>query len=333
MEGPAARVLLPRSSLGGEGVEQVPDQVTPIQTTCCDRSAFATMMARRVELARNERRRSDERILMRLRAHFSGDTVKRSTVVIAGVLALALLAALSRAPKQQDVARHYPPSPSAAEESGISEPVGMLESRVWSAPPDTHKPPPQIPRGRQAAPEARDNQLTASAILHDPSSMSEGAQIGGDSGDHPSSLRLSGIITPHNLESNLGGETRGEEEVTVPVVRSDLQVAPRSPLLAPPILLSDGSPQYPAEGYRIVVDHSAIAPGIGIDAAEGRVGLKILVRADGSVGGVEVAQSSGRSFLDTAAVREVSQWKFAPATRDGQPIDAWALIPLLFVLR
>jgi protein TonB len=94
-----------------------------------------------------------------------------------------------------------------------------------------------------------------------------------------------------------------------------------------------GSLGYPGEGYRIVVDHSALAPGVGIDAAEGRVGVKILVRADGSVGGVEVAQSSGRSSLDLAAVREVSRWKFGPATRDGQPIDAWALVPLLFVLR
>jgi TonB family protein len=94
-----------------------------------------------------------------------------------------------------------------------------------------------------------------------------------------------------------------------------------------------GSLRYPVDGYRIVVDHSASASGVGIDAAEGRVGLKILVRADGSVGGVEVALSSGRSFLDLAAVREVSQWKFAPATRYGQPIDAWALVPLVFVLR
>jgi protein TonB len=123
-----------------------------------------------------------------------------------------------------------------------------------------------------------------------------------------------------------------EGQVTVPVA-NDPPVVARAPLLTPPVLLSEGSLRYPDEAYRIVVDHSAVAPGIEIDAAEGRVGLKILVRADGSVGGVEVAQSSGRSFLDAAAVREVSRWKFAPATRDGQPIDAWALVPLLFVLR
>jgi TonB family protein len=124
-----------------------------------------------------------------------------------------------------------------------------------------------------------------------------------------------------------------EGQVSVSVARSDPQITARTPLLTPPVLLSVGSLRYPAEGYRIVVDRSASAPGVGIDVAEGRVGLKILVRADGSVGGVEVAQSSGRSALDVAAVREVSVWKFTPATRDGQPIDAWALVPLAFVVR
>jgi TonB family protein len=271
---------------------------------------------------------------MRLRAHSSGVSTRRSTVAIAGVLALAILAALPRAPKRQEVARQHPPSPSAAEESGIFEPVGMLKSGDWLAPADIHKSRPQIPRGHLAAPEARDKHLTTPAIRHAPSSISEEAQIVPDSAVSPGSLSRSGVLTPHNLESKLGVEARVEEgQVSVPVVRSDPQVTMRTPLFTPPVLLFVESPRYPVEGYRIVVDHSASTPGVGIDAAEGRVRLKILVRADGSVGGVEVAQSSGRPFLDAAAMGEASRWRFAPATRDGQPIDAWALVPLLFVLR
>ncbi len=271
---------------------------------------------------------------MRFRAHYSGLTTRRSALAIAGVLALALLAALPRAPKRQDVARPHPPGPSAAEESGISESIGILESGDRLAPADIHKPRPQILRGRHAAPDARDNHLTTPAIRHDLSSLSEEARIVGTSPVSPGGLSQSGALTPHNLESKLGEGARVDEgQVSVPVARSDAQVTIRVPLLTPPVLLSVGSLLYPIEGYRIVVDHLASASGVGIDAAEGRVGLKILVRADGSVGDVEVAQSSGRSFLDRAAVREVSQWKFAPATRDGQPIDAWALVPLVFVLR
>ncbi len=270
---------------------------------------------------------------MRLRAHFSGDTAKRSTVVIAGVLALAVLVALPRVPKRQDVDRQYPPSPSAAEESGVSEADGMLESRDWSAV-DIHGPRAQIPGGHREAPEGRDNHLITPAIRHESSSIGEKTRIVGDVPAPPGDVNRSGVLTPHNLESKLGGEARAEEgQATVPVVRSDSPVVVRTPFLTAPVLLSVGSMQYPAEGYRIFVDHSALAPGVGIDAAEGRVGLKILVRGDGSVGGVEIAQSSGRSFLDATAVREVRRWTFTPATRDGQPIDAWALVPLLFVLR
>jgi TonB family protein len=270
---------------------------------------------------------------MQSRPHSDGVTAKRSTVAFAGVLALAILVVLLKAPNRQGVTRQHPPSPSAAEESGISEPVGTVESRVWSTPMDTHRPRPQIPRGHHAAPKGRDNHPTPSATLHDPSSSSEEARIGGNSTAPPGDLSRSGVFAPHNLESKLGVEARVEEgQVTVSVARDDPQGTAGTPLLTPPVLVS-GSLQYPTEGYRIVVDHSGSVSGVGMDAAAGRVGLKILVLADGSVGGVEVAQSSGRSSLDAAAVREVSRWKFAPATRDGQPIDAWALVPLLFVLR
>src|SRR5713101_7084994 len=162
---------------------------------------------------------------MRLRAHSGGVTMSRSKIAIAGVLAFVILAAFPRAPKRQDVARQYPPSPSAAEESGISEPVGMLESRDWFARADIHKPRPQIPRDHVAAPVAHDNPLTTPAIRHDPSSISEEAQIVGNSAVSPDGLSRSGILTPHNLESKAGDEARVEEgHVSVPGVRSDPQV-------------------------------------------------------------------------------------------------------------
>src|SRR5712664_3550067 len=175
---------------------------------------------------------------MRLRAHSTGVTMRRSTIAIAGVLALAILAALPRAPKRQDVARQYPPSPSAAQESGISAPVGMFESRDWFARADIHKPRPQIPRDHVAAPEARNNHLTTPTIRHDPSSIREEAQIGGNSAVSPDRLSRLGILTPHNPESKAGDEARVEGQVSVTVVRSDPQVTPRTPLLTPPVLLS-----------------------------------------------------------------------------------------------
>jgi protein TonB len=67
-------------------------------------------------------------------------------------------------------------------------------------------------------------------------------------------------------------------------------------------------------------------------ASEGRVVIRVLVRGDGTVGTVLVNQSSGNPALDRAAVEAAAFWRFQPATRDGVAIDAWAVIPVRFVL-
>src|SRR5712691_3033347 len=100
---------------------------------------------------------------MRLRAYFSGVAGKRSTVAIAAGLALVILAALPRAPKRQEIVRQYPPTPSAAAESGISEPLGRPESRRWSAPAAIARPQRQILGAHQATPGGRDTHLTTPA--------------------------------------------------------------------------------------------------------------------------------------------------------------------------
>ena len=57
---------------------------------------------------------------------------------------------------------------------------------------------------------------------------------------------------------------------------------------------------------------------------EGTTDLTLLVRADGTVDGVKVAQSSGSDRLDDAAVECVSKWHYRPAIKDGALTDvAW----------
>jgi len=60
--------------------------------------------------------------------------------------------------------------------------------------------------------------------------------------------------------------------------------------------------------------------------------VRVFVRADGTVGTVLLSQSSGNSALDRAALEAASSWRFQPATRDGLAIEAWAVIPVRFVL-
>jgi len=106
----------------------------------------------------------------------------------------------------------------------------------------------------------------------------------------------------------------------------------RAPVITPPVLQTLASLSYPPGAFRIVVDRTAPAAGFKVQAAEGRVVLKVLVHADGTVGQLEIAISSGNAILDGAAVRAASTWRFTPATRDGLPIDAWAIVPVRFVI-
>jgi TonB family protein len=65
---------------------------------------------------------------------------------------------------------------------------------------------------------------------------------------------------------------------------------------------------------------------------KGDVVLEIVVRSDGSVGDVRVLQGLGGG-LEARATAAVRQWKFAPATRRGQPVDVLVEVAVEFTLR
>jgi protein TonB len=95
-----------------------------------------------------------------------------------------------------------------------------------------------------------------------------------------------------------------------PVASSFVQLATR---VAPP-------PVYPRRAIQLQLT--------------GVVRLRIHVDASGKPLEVTVEQSSGHPLLDEAAVKVVqARWRFVPATRDGQPVEAWALVPIEFVLQ
>jgi protein TonB len=65
---------------------------------------------------------------------------------------------------------------------------------------------------------------------------------------------------------------------------------------------------------------------------QGTVLLKVLVSREGSAASVSVAASSGSTSLDEAALEAVRRWRFVPAKRGAQPIEAWHLVPIVFKL-
>jgi protein TonB len=66
---------------------------------------------------------------------------------------------------------------------------------------------------------------------------------------------------------------------------------------------------------------------------EGRTLLRVEVLESGSVGRIEIADSSGFEVLDKAALRSVKGWAFVPGTRNGETIDQWVIVPIRFSLQ
>ena len=66
--------------------------------------------------------------------------------------------------------------------------------------------------------------------------------------------------------------------------------------------------------------------------SEGRVVLHILIAADGSVKEAVVSESCGYTAFDEAAVEYARTWKLKPATKDGNPVESWATVPVSFKL-
>lgn len=54
------------------------------------------------------------------------------------------------------------------------------------------------------------------------------------------------------------------------------------------------------------------------------------VRADGTPTNVKVSQSTGNDELDRIALETARQWRFKPATRDGQPIESRVRLHIQF---
>ena len=60
--------------------------------------------------------------------------------------------------------------------------------------------------------------------------------------------------------------------------------------------------------------------------------VKVLVTGEGQPGRVELENSSGFDALDRSALDTVKRWRFTPATRGGEPVEAWVRVPIEFRL-
>lgn len=83
----------------------------------------------------------------------------------------------------------------------------------------------------------------------------------------------------------------------------------------PPEPLRKVDPKYPQD---LIKDH-----------VEGEVILYGVIRTDGSVDSIQLVRGIDKQ-LDANAVEALSQWKFHPATKDGEPVPLEAIVHIPF---
>jgi len=107
-----------------------------------------------------------------------------------------------------------------------------------------------------------------------------------------------------------------------PVIQPKSETVSSRPAYVPPsqhaAYLKNPKPAYPTQARK--------------RGMEGRVVLRVFVRADGGVKSVVTNTSSGYGLLDRAARVAVLRWRFAPATRGGKVVAGEVLIPFDFRL-
>ena len=65
---------------------------------------------------------------------------------------------------------------------------------------------------------------------------------------------------------------------------------------------------------------------------EGKVLLRVHVRADGTAATVDLEKGSNFDRLDEAARRAVTRWRFVPAKRGDEAVEASVIVPIIFRL-
>ncbi|EIC28213.1 MULTISPECIES: energy transducer TonB [Methylomicrobium] len=65
---------------------------------------------------------------------------------------------------------------------------------------------------------------------------------------------------------------------------------------------------------------------------QGKVLVRALINADGTVAELAMKRSSGFPDLDRSALETVKKWRFVPARRGAAAVSAWVVVPISFSL-
>ena len=254
------------------------------------------------------------------------------------MLAWALMVMEPRGRPRDQLER--PSGPSAVEEGGQNNPNRGLGFGVRgsnsSKPHRTPNPEPRTPLVRPGSSKRPPGKRTADAPSGEGAARKQVPVVAPPQRNpQPSRVppSLPEVAVPQLSESRPADDAPpAAPPVGPPSETSDPGLSPPPlPVLKPPVLLTQ--PTQDGGDQQVALERGQLTTQLRLEAREGRVVLRILVRTDGTVARAEVARSSGQSALDQAAVLAVGSWRFDPATRNGAAIEAWVLIPVRFVVR
>lgn len=161
----------------------------------------------------------------------------------------------------------------------------------------------------------------------------------------PPQVRPQPVATPEPAPQPAPQPTPLPSKVTAPAVVT--QAAPVAPVSAPtppaparvetppaPVVTAPAKTDVSISASYSASNAKPIYPNMSKRLGEqGTVVLRVLVKADGTAGAVEVKSSSSFPRLDQAAMEAVKSWHFNPATSDGKAIDEWYQVPIPFKLQ
>jgi protein TonB len=186
--------------------------------------------------------------------------------------------------------------------------VNWIDSTVSDAPnPSAAKPLPQSerplkqPKPKPVAKVAKPKPVLATA------SETTSAMAAPISEPEPQAAPTASTAVPQAAATNPASssqEPSNQAPATLPSLHADY--------------LNNPAPAYPAQSRQF--------------GEQGKVLLRVLVKADGSVEQVNLRKSSGYDRLDSTALETVKQWRFVPAKRADQAIAAWVIVPISFSL-
>lgn len=124
-------------------------------------------------------------------------------------------------------------------------------------------------------------------------------------------------------------------QTTAPSVISETPVVKETPapLPAPPVTSALPFTQARFDADYLLNPAPAYPPMSRRLGEEGKVMLRVFVDSNGRPSQIEIKTSSGSARLDQAAQQAVGRWKFVPARRGDEAVEAWVMVPIVFNLR